>query len=543
MATVVDSFEMQDPGSDPGSGPGSDPGGMGLGARLSAARVGLGSVLDELDPDRLTGADAALLYGEFAAAERLCLAGKTLLAPRIEASNVWKEGGHHDAASMLALVEGVSQGQARATLANGRHLGDLPATEEALRHGDLSAAKLTELCGAGALDPDRESELVDGAAEAPLARVKERCRASRATSAARDPKATTKRIRAGRFFSWWTDEEGAFCYKGRDTADRGAAIRQHLGHAATVLRRDRRARAKAGATQDPQATQDTGVTPDPDDEGPISQGALWADAFFALVTQQGSDPVPAGTGTDTDPAGTDTDPAGTDTDPAGTDTDPAGTDTDPAGTDPPVGADFDHEPAAQEPGNHEPGADPPSPHALSVITRPPTCTTIVVVDIEALLRGEALPGERCEIDGQGPIPVPMARDLANDSFLAVLFHRAGDIRAVSHRGRTINAALRTALVYRDRTCVVPGCGVTKGLEIDHVIPFAEGGPTELDNLALLCYDHHHKKTYEGWVLTRTSVGDKGRATWTFEPQPPFGQEPGLGLDTDEGRAEWRRRRE
>ena len=536
MATVVDSFEMgSGPGSGPGSSPGSDPGGVGLGSRLSAARAGLASVLDELDPDRLTGADATLLYGEFVAAERLCVAGKTLLAPRIEASNVWKEGGHSDAASMLALVEGVSPGQARATLANGRHLDDLPATEEALRHGDLSAAKLTELCGAGALDPDRESELVDGAAEAPLAQVKERCRASRATSAARDPKATTKRIRAGRFFSWWTDEEGAFCYKGRDTADRGAAIRQHLGHAATVLRRDRRARAKAGATQDngaTQATGTTGTTRDPDDEGPISQGALWADAFFALVTQQGSDPVPAGTGT----TGTDTD---TDT---GTGT---GTDTGTAGT--PVGADCDHEPAAHEPGEQQPSdqepADPPSPHALSVITRPPTCTTIVVVDIEALLRGEALPGERCEIDGQGPIPVPMARDLANDSFLAVLFHRAGDIRAVSHRGRTINAALRTALVYRDRTCVVPGCGVTKGLEIDHVIPFAEGGPTELDNLALLCYDHHHKKTYEGWVLTRTGVGDQGRATWTFEPQPPFGQEPGLGLDTDEGRAEWRRRRE
>ena len=534
MATVVDSFEMgSGPGSGPGSSPGSDPGGVGLGSRLSAARAGLASVLDELDPDRLTGADATLLYGEFVAAERLCVAGKTLLAPRIEASNVWKEGGHSDAASMLALVEGVSPGQARATLANGRHLDDLPATEEALRHGDLSAAKLTELCGAGALDPDRESELVDGAAEAPLAQVKERCRASRATSAARDPKATTKRIRAGRFFSWWTDEEGAFCYKGRDTADRGAAIRQHLGHAATVIRRDRRARAKAGATQDPQATGATGATPatpDPDDEGPISQGALWADAFFTLVTQQGSDPVPAGT----DPAGTDSD----------SDSD---SDTDQAGTDTPVGADFDQEPTDQEPADQEPGdhepADPPSPHALSVITRPPTCTTIVVVDIEALLRGEALPGERCEIDGQGPIPVPMARDLANDSFLAVLFHRAGDIRAVSHRGRTINAALRTALVYRDRTCVVPGCGVTKGLEIDHVIPFAEGGPTELDNLALLCYDHHHKKTYEGWVLTRTSVGDQGRATWTFEPQPPFGQEPGLGLDTDEGRAEWRRRRE
>jgi hypothetical protein len=456
----------------------------GLGSRVRAGRAGLESALAELDPDRLTGADATALYAEFAASERLCLAGKTLLAPRIEATRVWTEGGHKDAASMLGALEGVSAGQARATLANGRSLDELPATEEALRHGELSAPKLAELCGAGVLDPDRESELVAGAAGAPLDAVKERCRRSRATSVARDPMAATRRIRAGRFFASWTDAEGAFCFKGRDTADRGAKILQHLGHAATVLEKDRRAEGGTGsAGPDPEA--------DPEATGPISQRALWADAFFALATQQGA---------------------------------------------------VRPTPAEQRPDDPS-GSDQPSADALGIITRPPTCTTMVRVDVEALFRGEALPGELCEIDGQGPIPVPMARDLANDSFLAVLFHRAGDIRAVSHLGRTINAALRTALVYRDRTCVVPGCGMSQGLEIDHVTPISEGGPTELENLALLCYHHHQEKTHGGWVLARTGVDEENRPTWTFEPQPAFGREPGLGIDTDEGRAEWRRQRE
>ena len=166
------------------------------------------------------------------------------------------------------------------------------------------------------------------------------------------------------------------------------------------------------------------------------------------------------------------------------------------------------------------------------------------MDLDALLRGHAEGDECCEIDNHGPIPVPMARDMANDSFLRLVFHRAGDIRAVSHLGRTINRTLRTALVHRDTTCVVPGCGTSFGLEIDHIVPFAEGGPTTLDNLALLCHHHHFLKTFEGWTLERIDPPAEhppdrkptdralGRTPrWRFEPQPPFGQEPGLGLDT------------
>ena len=149
--------------------------------------------------------------------------------------------------------------------------------------------------------------------------------------------------------------------------------------------------------------------------------------------------------------------------------------------------------------------------------------------LEALRRGTALPGELCSIDGQGPVPVAVVKNLMNDAFLAVVFVEAGDIKAISHLGRNINAQLRTALVFRDRGCVVPGCGVLYSLEIDHVISRAEGGLTNLPNLALLCHHHHHLKTYDGWVLQRNGPSDQD-PRWSFRPQPEFGQEPGLGID-------------
>ena len=167
--------------------------------------------------------------------------------------------------------------------------------------------------------------------------------------------------------------------------------------------------------------------------------------------------------------------------------------------------------------------------ANDIIDRPPSATVIVRVDAAALVRGTVAPGELCELDGVGPIPVPLARALAVDSFLALVFTEAGDIRAVHHRGRTINATLRTALAFRDRTCVVPGCAMPYGLEIDHVHPVALGGVTTLDNLALLCTHHHRLKTYDGWVLERHGPSDED-PRWSFTPQPAFGQEPDLGLD-------------
>jgi hypothetical protein len=143
----------------------------------------------------------------------------------------------------------------------------------------------------------------------------------------------------------------------------------------------------------------------------------------------------------------------------------------------------------------------------------PSATVVVRVDHEAFVRGTTRDGETCEINGVGPIPVSVARRLSNDAFVKVLATEGTDIVKVSHMGRTIPARLRTAIEQRDPTCSVPGCTVRSRLEIDHVIPFAEGGPTELANLARLCAVHHHLKTNDGWVLG----GPPGNRTW--DPGP------------------------
>ena len=448
-----------------------------LGPKVRSAATQLGSIIARLDPDRLTGADAAQLYGLLAGVERLAMAGKTLLAPRIDQSGVWRDSGHRTAAAMLADLEGVPTGQARNTLQVGQRLHELPGTEEALRRGSLSGPKVAELSGAAVLDPSGEAELLRGAAEQGLQELKERCRRSRATSVRNDPVEAVRRIHADRRFSSWTDAEGAFCFQGCDTADRGARILQQLEFTASRLR----------------LAEDTGTPVDGPDAPRTTDGNRRADAFFLLMTAGGTigDLVER--------------------------------------TVVPTGDDDPGPPDEQLSQPLEPGSTPRSragrDGGIQVIERPPNCSVMVRVDLDALLRGHTLPGEVCEIDNQGPIPVAMARDMADDSFLRFVFHRAGDIRAVSHFGRTINRHLRTALAYRDRCCVVPGCGVSYGLEIDHILPFAEGGPTELANLALLCHHHHYLKTYEGWSLEQSGRSADGSPGWTFTPMPEFGQEP------------------
>ena len=72
--------------------------------------------------------------------------------------------------------------------------------------------------------------------------------------------------------------------------------------------------------------------------------------------------------------------------------------------------------------------------------------------------------------------------------------------AVAHAGRSVTAAQRRALEARDPTCVVAGCGVARGLEIDHVDGWALTRTTTVERLARLCRWHHHLKTYCGYRL-------------------------------------------
>jgi hypothetical protein len=135
----------------------------------------------------------------------------------------------------------------------------------------------------------------------------------------------------------------------------------------------------------------------------------------------------------------------------------------------------------------------------------------LIANSAPIVRGYTEPGERCEVRSIGPVPVTLARSLLNDASVTVLTQDGDDITAVSSPKRTIPIRLRRALEAQYPTCGVRGCANDQFLEIDHVVPLAEGGRTEITNTWRVCPHHHVLKTYFGWRV----VGEPGN--WDLAP--------------------------
>jgi hypothetical protein len=59
------------------------------------------------------------------------------------------------------------------------------------------------------------------------------------------------------------------------------------------------------------------------------------------------------------------------------------------------------------------------------------------------------------------------------------------------QSRTIPPALRRAILHRDgNRCVGDGCDSRHRLQVHHLKPWSEGGPTDPENLITLCWFHH-----------------------------------------------------
>ena len=182
-------------------------------------------------------------------------------------------------------------------------------------------------------------------------------------------------------------------------------------------------------------------------------------------------------------------------------------------------------------GTGAPGSDSSATIPTSTRRRTVDPKTLVTlrVDLDALRRGSLGPGELCEIPGVGPIPIQRARALMGDSICHLVITNGVDITTVCHLGRTIPAHLRTALTERDRTCVVPGCDVAQGLEIDHwVIPVEDGGPASMDNLVRICRNHHRLRHHKGFVLSGAPGAwrwDPPAAAYRPPPEDPDDNDP------------------
>ncbi|HKC28786.1 MAG TPA: DUF222 domain-containing protein [Jatrophihabitans sp.] len=102
--------------------------------------------------------------------------------------------------------------------------------------------------------------------------------------------------------------------------------------------------------------------------------------------------------------------------------------------------------------------------------------------------------------------------------LAVVLDKIKGISAYSSSQRLFSEQQRLALWARDGGCTYPDCPAPPGqCEVHHLIDWANGGPTSVDNGALAC-GHDHKKLDQGWRIQLIN----GRAAWipppTIDPQ-------------------------
>ena len=133
-----------------------------------------------------------------------------------------------------------------------------------------------------------------------------------------------------------------------------------------------------------------------------------------------------------------------------------------------------------------------------VARRPHGQHTTVVVHLDIAARAAAL--------HLGPVLTDSERRyLTCDATFEVWFDRDGQPIGCGRETRQINRRLRRVLEHRDRACVVPGCGATRGLHAHHIVHWEDGGPTELANLVLVGPDHH--RLHQRGVITLTGTAD------------------------------------
>ena len=119
-----------------------------------------------------------------------------------------------------------------------------------------------------------------------------------------------------------------------------------------------------------------------------------------------------------------------------------------------------------------------------------------------------------ELAGYGPIPASVARTLSADAKWRrfITDPLTGNLLDYGRETYVPPQPLVDFLTARDRICRFPGCSQPSRIsDIDHAIPWEEGGPTSPTNLGLLCRRHHRMKTHNGWKLMSH---EDGSCTWT-----------------------------
>lgn len=157
-------------------------------------------------------------------------------------------------------------------------------------------------------------------------------------------------------------------------------------------------------------------------------------------------------------------------------------------------------------------------------------TLVVHVSAEDLAAAEGT-----AVVEHGPvIAVEAARRFACDArWLVTLDGPDGSPIGVGRRTRRVPRWLSTLVRERDEGCRFPGCGRNRWTHAHHIRHWAEGGPTDLDNLITMCGFHHRQLHNEGWSIRGNPNGTVEwihPAGWVYQPARRLGAEAKPGQE-------------
>ena len=121
----------------------------------------------------------------------------------------------------------------------------------------------------------------------------------------------------------------------------------------------------------------------------------------------------------------------------------------------------------------------------------PAAQLLVITPIETL---EARTGRTARLASGAVIRGEDARMLACEADISrVVTAGASAVLDVGRTTRSISPAIARAVIARDRHCTHPGCTAPPwACQIHHIVHYAHGGATRVDNLRLLCWIHHRQ---------------------------------------------------
>ncbi len=124
-------------------------------------------------------------------------------------------------------------------------------------------------------------------------------------------------------------------------------------------------------------------------------------------------------------------------------------------------------------------------------------TVVVTVGLDVLtgrLAGAGL------LPGGEAVSAATARRIACDAkIVPVVLGGASQPLDIGRAARTVPEWMRRALVVRDTACAFPACDrLPSWGEGHHIVHWADGGSTAIDNLVLLCSEHHQAVHECGW---------------------------------------------